>query len=141
MTPAVKVAAATANLDELESPAVASHPLRVNCYFGREHGSQSRGYSGNRYERKESERFNPDKSGANRFGERKQTRETPAHRQASCAVRLTVLVERRVLRLRRVSAARHLLLQDHREDLHLGLRGYRARQMILGDWRVLCEAR
>ena len=29
----------------------------VNCYFGGKHGSQSRGYSGNRHERKESERF------------------------------------------------------------------------------------
>ena len=51
------------DLDDLESPAVASHPLRVNCYFGR-------GYSPNRpravevnrpylsrHERKESERF------------------------------------------------------------------------------------
>jgi len=27
------------DLDELESPAVASHPLRVNCYFGEKHGS------------------------------------------------------------------------------------------------------
>jgi hypothetical protein len=29
----------------------------VNCYFGGKDGSQSRGYSGNRHERKESERF------------------------------------------------------------------------------------
>ena len=29
----------------------------VNCYLGQKHGSQSRGYSANRYERKESERF------------------------------------------------------------------------------------
>ncbi|HEY4257194.1 MAG TPA: hypothetical protein VGM66_08285 [Candidatus Udaeobacter sp.] len=29
----------------------------VNCYLGKKHGSQSRGYSGNRHERKESERF------------------------------------------------------------------------------------
>ena len=29
----------------------------VNCYFGGKRGSQSRGYSGNRHERKESERF------------------------------------------------------------------------------------
>ena len=59
--------------------------------------------------------------------------------QATCYP--TVSVVRRVLRLRRVSAVRRLRLLDHREDLHPGLRGYRARQMILGDWRVLCEAR
>ena len=29
----------------------------VSCYLGGKHGSQSRGYSGNRHERKESERF------------------------------------------------------------------------------------
>ena len=29
----------------------------VNCYFGGKRGSQSRGYRGNRHERKESERF------------------------------------------------------------------------------------
>jgi type I restriction enzyme M protein len=29
----------------------------VNCYFGGKDGSQSRGYRGNRHERKESERF------------------------------------------------------------------------------------
>src|SRR6266566_8852041 len=29
----------------------------VSCYFGGKDGSQSRGYSGNRHERKESERF------------------------------------------------------------------------------------
>jgi len=29
----------------------------VNCYFGRKHGSQSRGYSGNRHKQKESENF------------------------------------------------------------------------------------
>jgi hypothetical protein len=44
--PAVKVAAASANLDDF-----------VACYLGGKHGSQSRGYSENRYERKESERF------------------------------------------------------------------------------------
>jgi type I restriction enzyme M protein len=29
----------------------------VNCWFGGQHGSQSRGYSGNSHERKETERF------------------------------------------------------------------------------------
>jgi hypothetical protein len=86
--PSVKVAAATANLDDLESPAVASHPLRVNCYFGCSSGRLSHrgGYSGNRTERKESERFNPDKSGLACFGSPKTTRESPAHRRASCAL-------------------------------------------------------
>ena len=111
--PAVMLAAAsrvrpTLDLDDLESPAVASHPLRVNCYFGssgampapkptesasksnrerartrplkavesesvsptskgKESAVTDRRYSGNRHDRKESERFNPDKSGANRF--------------------------------------------------------------------------
>lgn len=94
--PSVKVAEATANFDDLESPAVASHPLRVNYYFscssapGERFGrfSQRGGYSGNRNERKESERFNPDNSGVACFGSRKTTRESPAHRRASCALPL-----------------------------------------------------
>src|SRR5438874_12949580 len=44
--PAVKLAPASANLDDLESPPVASHPLRVACYN-----------PNNRHERKESKRF------------------------------------------------------------------------------------
>ena len=92
--PPVKVAAATANLDDLESPAVASHPLRVNCYFGCSSApaerfgrlSQRGGYSGNRNERKESEHSNPDKPGVDCFGSPKTTRESPAHRRASCAL-------------------------------------------------------
>jgi type I restriction enzyme M protein len=46
----------------------------VNCYLGGKHGSQSRGYSGNRHGRKESDRFNPDKSGANRFQRKESER-------------------------------------------------------------------
>ena len=52
-----------------------------------------------------------------------------------------VLVARRVLRLRRVSAVRRLRLLDHLEDLRQGLRGYRARRMIRDDWPVLCVTR
>src|SRR5882757_2885150 len=54
-----------AHVFALFAPAVASHPLRVNCYFGCSSApversrrlSQRGGYSGNRHERKESERF------------------------------------------------------------------------------------
>ena len=79
-----------------------------------------------------------------KFRQRDAAAEKPHPRHAESrriACNATVLVVRRVLRLRRVSAVRRLRLLDHREDLHQGLRGYRARRMIRDDWRVLCEAR
>jgi len=74
------------DLDELESPAVASHPLRVNCYFGGKHGSQSCGYSGSRSGFSALIEGRSCKS-QDCFGDTPKTaRESRAHRRASCAL-------------------------------------------------------
>src|SRR5438034_3804904 len=52
----------------------------------------------------------------------------------------TVLVVRRVLRLRQVSVV-HQRRVRRREYLRQGLRGYRARRMLRDDWPVLCAGR
>ena len=100
------------DLDELESPAVASHPLRVNCYFGGKHGSQSCGYSGSRSGFSALIEGRSCKS-QDCFGD---TPKTNTRDTGGQAVRYpAVSVVSQVLRLRQVSAVRRLRMLDDRE--------------------------